>query len=198
MWSFLTKPSQGWLGSHDDTLRRLKENVLSAADDWKKSEINMDDAESRVGVNKESMNAYKKAVKIADEKEKIYLNKKSKYNMTKKNIRKRNFTDQYLIRELGSNNDDISVDISTQDALDYVKQNYTGAKCDSEGFYQHSGECWNDAIQMVFLWTDGLKEVVQEKLAKSEIKTIDNSFIPYPDLIRKNFELLIKIEEHTP
>ena len=198
MWSFLTKPSQGWLGSHDDTLRRLKENVLSAADDWKKSEINMDDAESRVGVNKESMNAYKKAVKIADEKEKIYLNKKSKYNMTKKNIRKRNFTDQSLIRELGSNNDDISVDISTQDALDYVKQNYTGAKCDSEGFYQHSGECWNDAIQMVFLWTDGLKEVVQEKLAKSEIKTIDNSFIPYPDLIRKNFELLIKIEEHTP
>jgi hypothetical protein len=195
MWSFLSKPSQGWLGSHHDAVQRLKENILSAEDNWKRSEINMHDAESRVGVNKESMNAYKKAVKIADEKEKIYLNKKSKYNMTKKNLRKRNFTDRSLIRELGSNNDDISVDASTQEALDYVKQNYTGAKCDSEGFYQHSGECWNDAIQMIFLWTDGLKEVVQEKLAKSEIKTIDTSFIPYPDLIRKHFKILIEREE---
>jgi hypothetical protein len=38
------------------------------------------------------------------------------------------------------------------------------ARCDSEGFYQHLGECWNDSIQMVFLFSDGLKEIVQPAL----------------------------------
>ena len=38
------------------------------------------------------------------------------------------------------------------------------AVCDSEGFYQHLGECWNDSIQMIFLFSDGLKEIVQPAL----------------------------------
>jgi hypothetical protein len=38
------------------------------------------------------------------------------------------------------------------------------ARCDSEGFYQHLGECWNDSIQMIFLFSDGLKEIVQPAL----------------------------------
>ena len=38
------------------------------------------------------------------------------------------------------------------------------ARCDSEGFYQHLGECWNDSIQMIFLFSDGIKEIVQPAL----------------------------------
>ena len=38
------------------------------------------------------------------------------------------------------------------------------AVCDSEGFYQHLGECWNDSIQMIFLFSDGIKEIVQPAL----------------------------------
>jgi uncharacterized protein len=36
-----------------------------------------------------------------------------------------------------------------------------GPLCDSEGFYQHSGECWNDAIQQILCNADGVKEIVQ-------------------------------------
>ena len=36
-----------------------------------------------------------------------------------------------------------------------------GPLCDSEGFYQHSGECWNDAIQQIFCNADGIKELMQ-------------------------------------
>ncbi len=36
-----------------------------------------------------------------------------------------------------------------------------GPLCDSEGFYQHSGECWNDAIQQIFCNADGIKENMQ-------------------------------------
>jgi ankyrin repeat protein len=53
-----------------------------------------------------------------------------------------------------------------------------GAICDSEGFYQHTGQCWSDAIQMIFLWSDGLKEVVQHRLATS---VIDDSFLSHID-----------------
>jgi hypothetical protein len=36
-----------------------------------------------------------------------------------------------------------------------------GPICDSEGFYQHTGECWNDELQMILLFGDSLKEQVQ-------------------------------------
>jgi hypothetical protein len=39
-----------------------------------------------------------------------------------------------------------------------------GALCDSEGFYQHYGECWSDSIQQLFLNADGIKEVTQKHL----------------------------------
>lgn len=33
--------------------------------------------------------------------------------------------------------------------------------CDFIGFSQHKGECWNDTIQEIFLFADGLKEITQ-------------------------------------
>lgn len=43
--------------------------------------------------------------------------------------------------------------------------------CESEGFYQHLGECWNDSIQMVFLFSDRLKEFVQPALFDPNFQT---------------------------
>ncbi len=41
------------------------------------------------------------------------------------------------------------------------KEKWIGTLCDSLGFFQHYGECWNDAAQMAILYTDGLKELTQ-------------------------------------
>jgi len=41
--------------------------------------------------------------------------------------------------------------------------------CDSEGFYQHYGECWNDSLQMLFLFGDGFKEIVQGKMRDLDV-----------------------------
>jgi hypothetical protein len=53
------------------------------------------------------------------------------------------------------------------------------SRCDSEGFYQHLGECWNDSIQMIFLFSDGLKEIVQPALLDpnfdSKVESIINN-----------------------
>ncbi len=39
-----------------------------------------------------------------------------------------------------------------------------GPICDSIGFSQHYGECWNDATQMLLLYTDGIREQFQRIL----------------------------------
>ena len=84
-------------------------------------------------------------------------------------------------RSSSTNSNDFVLDADTQNALSQIKTKFTGAKCDSEGFYQHEGECWNDAISMVFLFSDGFKEVIQEKLANNEI---DINFIPRESIPR--------------
>ena len=56
-----------------------------------------------------------------------------------------------------------------------------GELCDSEGFYQHSGECWSDAIQQVMNNSDTLKEKVQKKYIDSEFDVNQ----PLPDTIFK-------------
>jgi hypothetical protein len=59
----------------------------------------------------------------------------------------------------------------------YDATNWKGTICDSLGFFQHHGECWNDAAQMAILYTDGIKEITQPflysaKITEEYIKTI--------------------------
>ncbi len=58
-----------------------------------------------------------------------------------------------------------------------------GPLCDSEGFYQHVGECWSDALQQVILNADGLKEVMQTRLITDtnigSIQVPSHVFYPY-------------------
>lgn len=44
--------------------------------------------------------------------------------------------------------------------------------CDPIGFRNHEGECWNDAIQEIFLFSDGLKELTQPLLYSLNTMTI--------------------------
>lgn len=55
-----------------------------------------------------------------------------------------------------------------------------GPLCDSEGFYQHSGECWNDSFQQILFNADMIKEQIQ-----SQILTIDFSLDTFglPDFL---------------
>jgi ankyrin repeat protein len=57
-----------------------------------------------------------------------------------------------------------------------------GPLCDSEGFYNHTGECWNDTLQMIFLNSDVCKESVQGKLALGEIDPFEVETIFEPVL----------------
>jgi ankyrin repeat protein len=73
--------------------------------------------------------------------------------------------------------------LSPEELAEKVKELYKqhGPLCDSEGFYNHDGECWNDALQMIFLNTDEFKEKVQLKLASEPIDPfeVDSKFRSY-------------------
>jgi hypothetical protein len=85
------------------------------------------------------------------------------------------------VLNLNENNTNSNASNNEQMARSQFKNIYKRSFCDSEGFYQHSGECWNDSIQMMFLFSDGLKEIVQKKLANAvfldDIHTLDDTFI---------------------
>ncbi len=70
--------------------------------------------------------------------------------------------------------------------------NEQGPLCDSEGFYNHVGECWNDALQMIFLNSDYCKENVQKKLALGEIDPSEVETIFEPVLEKKYFPEMVK------
>ncbi len=45
-----------------------------------------------------------------------------------------------------------------------------GPLCNSEGFYQHTGQCWSDSLQMIMLYCDGIKEFIQPRLILEPIE----------------------------
>lgn len=62
-----------------------------------------------------------------------------------------------------------------------------GPICDSEGFYQHTGECYSDATQMAFLFSDGLKEILQPSLLEKDITAEEIQAILTETLSAKTF-----------
>jgi hypothetical protein len=56
--------------------------------------------------------------------------------------------------------------------------------CDTEGFYQHYGECWLDAFVMLFLFADGIKEITQPAVYNTPIEALDTSEVPGGDEIK--------------
>jgi len=45
--------------------------------------------------------------------------------------------------------------------------------CDTEGFYQHYGECWLDAFTMIFMFADGIKEITQPAIYNTPIESLN-------------------------
>jgi hypothetical protein len=55
--------------------------------------------------------------------------------------------------------------IRFREILDKYKKDFTPiVYCDKRGFKQHKGECWNDSIQTMICFSDGIKHFVQRKL----------------------------------
>ena len=61
---------------------------------------------------------------------------------------------------------------------------YKGPICDPIGFTQHSGECWNDTIQQLMLFSDDLKEYTQPYFYNTPFSEIEGRIdaIVKPDL----------------
>jgi ankyrin repeat protein len=53
------------------------------------------------------------------------------------------------------------------------KDGYGGPVCDLEGFYQHHGECGNDAFQMLLISSDKVKETIQKQLIYNNYDEVD-------------------------
>jgi ankyrin repeat protein len=83
--------------------------------------------------------------------------------------------------------------LTPEELASAVKRLYeqNGPLCDSEGFYNHMGECWNDALQMIFLNSDFIKEKVQGKLATDNVDPaeVDEIFRPY---VEESIDLLLQ------
>ena len=61
------------------------------------------------------------------------------------------------------------------EAIERFKE--TGPICSTEGAFQHRGECWNDAVYMLFLFADGLKERTQPAILMGDLSTMAASVI---------------------
>lgn len=43
-----------------------------------------------------------------------------------------------------------------------MQHSFKGPICDDEGYSQHKGECWNDTLQEIFFFSDGIKDHTQQ------------------------------------
>ena len=72
--------------------------------------------------------------------------------------------------------EDASLQLLKHDAQEIYKRR--GPLCDSEGFYQHTGECWNDALQQIFCNADGIKEIIQSTYVHWNFDTDHHTQMP--------------------
>jgi hypothetical protein len=82
-----------------------------------------------------------------------------------------------------------------------------GPLCDTEGYHQHQGECWNDLSQMILTFTDGIKETVQPALltktaaeiVPARLGTERKRLMFYIDVLRNRFarHYINEIERRT-
>ena len=88
--------------------------------------------------------------------------------------------------------------LTPEELASAVKAMYekNGPLCDSEGFYNHTGECWNNSLQMVFLNSDAIKEKVQRKLASEDIDPaeVETIFRPY---VEESLEMLLQSKKQN-
>lgn len=61
-----------------------------------------------------------------------------------------------LVKPFLSNNNQKYMNIAL------MQHSFKGPLCDDEGFSQHKGECWNDTLQEVFFFSDGIKDITQQ------------------------------------
>lgn len=112
-------------------------------------------------------------------------------------VNKKNFKERSATKYLEEN-------ASEEDELQTLKKQAQevfqkrGPVCDSEGFYQHTGECWNDAIQQIFCNADGIKEQMQYTYIHWVFNTDyytqlpDWFFVPTWQRVPGTFELFIE------
>ncbi len=95
------------------------------------------------------------------------------------------------------------VDLRIKNLQDKVKPLFEthGPLCDSEGFYNHFGECWIDVIQMMFLFSDTIKLEVQSYFVNQNINLDDvkqkvNLFLMYKEIFGTNDPSMKDIETY--
>ena len=73
-------------------------------------------------------------------------------------------------------------------AIAQVEFRKRGPLCDSEGYYQHTGECWHDSVQQIIFNTDGIKEDVQTFFITTVIDLEYHTRIPDRVFVPKEVE----------
>jgi len=91
------------------------------------------------------------------------------------NIHVNKLTKKYILNFLNDDKYDkrnIELNSNSNSKFNTKGGAYTGAICIKNSFRQHAGECWHDAISMLYIFSDDIKEQVQKKLEDSIINDV--------------------------